>query len=448
MNVDDKATIAGRQCAITHKSDMFGKERFKVKFDDDGTGSGWLRGSEVDHFRTNSQASSSSPALPPEPATPTKPLPTINRRPSLCSDEEACFLRPSRSGPKKLTSCGSFWIGLIADIQYADRDDAQDYHGKQERHYRNALEITRNAVAIWNRSRVDIVVNLGDTIDGCNARLGQSQLAMATVLSVLDVCNVPRFDLIGNHELYNLGRADLCACNLRCFFKGRTYHSQQFGAHWSGIFLDAYDWSLLGVPENDLNYLEAEKIIRRHNPKVFTDGGDWTKDLPVELQKYVPFNGAISKTQLQWLEQELSTAESQKRRVLIFLHVPLYLPAAGPRTLVWNNDKVMKVLHGHRDTVVAVIAGHQHEGGYAKDPAGIHHVTMTSPMCAQLGTDCFAALQCQDNGTATFISYGRCCVETSTEGFGRSYSRLVLAKNAVNTPDGPAIDRPCPVTSI
>merc|ERR1712151_192610 len=98
-----------------------------------------------------------------------------------------------------------------------------------------------------------------------------------------------------------------------------------------------------------------------------------------------------------------------------------------------------KVLHAHKDSVVAVIAGHDHDGGYAIDTAGLHHITMNSPLIAKPGSDCFALLECHDDGWARFVAHGRACVESNTAGGGRSYPELILAKGVENVPeDDPA----------
>lgn len=60
------------------------------------------------------------------------------------------------------------------------------------------------------------VVQLGDIIDGCNSKLKESEKALKAVLEVLSRSVVPRYDLIGNHELYNLHRPELERCGLRC----------------------------------------------------------------------------------------------------------------------------------------------------------------------------------------------------------------------------------------
>lgn len=114
------------------------------------------------------------------------------------------------------------------------------------------------------------VVQLGDIIDGCNSKLKQSEKALKTVLDVLSRrwkalnktfetiqnsqteiwsvfefnyklftklveipwfwnCRspVPRYDLMGNHELYNLHRDALEKWGLRCGAAGCS--SKQFG---------------------------------------------------------------------------------------------------------------------------------------------------------------------------------------------------------------------------
>ena len=60
------------------------------------------------------------------------------------------------------------------------------------------------------------MVQLGDIIDGCNSKLKESEKALKAVLEVLSKSVVPRYDLIGNHELYNLHRPELEKCGLRC----------------------------------------------------------------------------------------------------------------------------------------------------------------------------------------------------------------------------------------
>mmetsp|Transcript_23441 Transcript_23441/g.52136 ORF Transcript_23441/g.52136 Transcript_23441/m.52136 type:complete len:350 (+) Transcript_23441:1-1050(+) len=334
-------------------------------------------------------------------------------------------------------------LGLIADIQYADQEDGTDFSGHERRHFRNALEVARAAVDHWNEANVEMVVQLGDVIDGINARAGASASALETVLEVLGKSRAKRrFDLIGNHELYNIRRDDLASSGLNCHGPGgATYYSVRVGAGWEAVFLDAYEHALIGVQDDHPSCLKAKEVMQANNPKVLSmvGGGDWFSGLPVEKHRYVPFNGGVSAEQVAWLGQVLEAAEKEGRSVLVFSHVAVHEAATKPKTLVWNSEEVLAVLHRHREAVVAVLSGHDHNGGYGVDEAGIHHVTMNAALTAEPGRDCFATLECRPDRTALFVAHGRACVESGTNGRGRAYSELVLARGAVNTPGGPAL---------
>ena len=51
-------------------------------------------------------------------------------------------------------------FGIIADVQYADKDDAGS------RNYRGSIDKLAAAVDTFNAQGVDFVINLGDFIDG------------------------------------------------------------------------------------------------------------------------------------------------------------------------------------------------------------------------------------------------------------------------------------------
>jgi len=261
---------------------------------------------------------------------------------------------------------------------------------------------------------------------------------MAAVLRIMEGCSAKRrFDLIGNHELYNIRRSDLPSSGLRLSPEGTTFHSAHLGGMWEAIFLDPYEHALIGMKEGECGYDKAVEIMQSSNPNVLSSigGGDWFAGLPEEKHRFVPYNGACSAEQVAWLDNALREATSNGRKVLIFTHVPLYAPATKLKTVVWNAEDVLSVLHKHQDAVVAVFAGHDHNGGYAVDSAGLHHITMNSPLTATPGSDCFAVLECHHDGIARFVAHGRACVESGTDGKGRAYSELILAKGFENTPE-------------
>lgn len=62
---------------------------------------------------------------------------------------------------------------------------------------------------------------------------------------------------------------------------------------------------LIGLPEDSPEFREAVELMQRQNPSVMEHGKDWFAGLPPEKHRFVPFNGAISRTQLKWMEEAI-----------------------------------------------------------------------------------------------------------------------------------------------
>jgi len=329
-------------------------------------------------------------------------------------------------------------VGIIADIQYADADDGSDFSGLEKRYFRNSIKILEAAVNCWNDIGVDSIITLGDAIDGrCRTHEGNTEVCLRRVLDVLERSRAPnaRIDMIGNHELYNFPREELRRCGLSLtepgVADGPFYWCRQLNEDWEAIFLDGYEHSLIGYPDGHPCLQAANNLIMANNPAVVDGkGGDWFDGLPVEKHRYVPYNGAISSTQLQWLNSRLAAAKASGRNVVVFSHIPVYQPATKPKTILWNSEEVLSVLHEHSETVVAVLAGHDHDGGYAVDDAGVHHITMNSPLTATPGEHCFGVLEFH-KGWAKLIAHGRAVCESNRK--GGTFPELILKKDAVNT---------------
>eukprot|EP00122_Pirum_gemmata_P021171 Pgem_evm1s19744 len=108
-----------------------------------------------------------------------------------------------------------FSFGLVADVQYLDREDGSNFVKTKIRRYRQTLNGLKMAVKLWNheiktKNKMLFIGQLGDLIDGFNKDDNKSQDAMDTILGILDKCVVSRFyHCIGNHELYNFTRLEL-----------------------------------------------------------------------------------------------------------------------------------------------------------------------------------------------------------------------------------------------
>jgi manganese-dependent ADP-ribose/CDP-alcohol diphosphatase len=272
-----------------------------------------------------------------------------------------------------------FSFGVIADVQHADCNDAKSFTGIQ-RYYRHALTGLKLAVGEWNkREDLTCIVQLGDLIDG-KAKATATE-TLARVRAVLDGrrCRTI-YHIIGNHELYNLNRDELKDTGLIT----QAYYSFKPHPGWRFIALDGFDISTIGWPEAHPNTAAAWKMLDALNPNNCraTDGSvDWTANLHKEMKRMVPFNGAIGDEQLQWLQTELQVAIQQEEMIMILCHIPFQPGSCNNNCLLWNYPEVLNVLHtygGRR--IVAVLAGHDHDGGFATDSTGIHHITFRSPL--------------------------------------------------------------------
>lgn len=340
-------------------------------------------------------------------------------------------------------------FGVIGDIQYADMDDGTDVLGIKPRYFRHTLDILRGSTSRW-RAEGDIafVAQLGDLVDGRNAPAGQSNTALATVLSEFP-SELPRVDLVGNHELYNWQREELFRSGLCLQGEGLPALADDAGAkavpglccscfgvdgeagRWEVICLDAYDVACIGYPEGHPMRVEAESILAQLNPQVFVPGVDWFHGVPEQLHRYVPYNGAMGAAQLDWLRGRLAACMEAGRKAIVLTHIPILEASTTPKTVLWNAEEVLQILRGEDGRcVVAVLAGHDHDAGYAVDPgSGIHHVTFLSPLiCAEgSGYSGAATVECYEDHIE-LVGHGVFCVESGTQARGQPYSHLSLRR--------------------
>jgi manganese-dependent ADP-ribose/CDP-alcohol diphosphatase len=301
-----------------------------------------------------------------------------------------------------------FSFGLIADIQYCDCDDASNFAGTEVRKYRGTLQQTRRAVDAWTgMADIRFVAQLGDLIDGQNAGkygagLGfstpQSNVALGRVTDELVRCKAPVYHAVGNHELYNFDWVGLRErlqqpergwriCDQRHPHDAPFHFSWRLEEGWTFVMLNCYAVSV-EQEKGSPGYEEAVETLRRHNPRCHEavtkglTGVDYFAGVEDETKlRYVPFNGGLGSVQLNWLKDTVREAVARGDRVVVFGHLPMLPEAASQRTLLYDADEALEILQAEgRGHVVAVIAGHLHRGGFAKDASGIHHLTVQSPL--------------------------------------------------------------------
>ena len=85
-------------------------------------------------------------------------------------------------------------VGLITDLQYADKDDGHEFISKRPRRFRRSLAALRSAVSRWRSEEVDRVFQLGDLIENGGA------FEDSPIVSVMESLPVPWHNSIGNHD--------------------------------------------------------------------------------------------------------------------------------------------------------------------------------------------------------------------------------------------------------
>ena len=210
-----------------------------------------------------------------------------------------------------------FAFGVIADIQFGDKDTRGD------RHYRESLGKLKECVEELNRRKLAFTIQLGDLIDGNNTP-EKTLSDLNSVLEVYNTLSMPRYHVVGNHCL-TAGKKELHErLGLSSFYYDFTVPSAQ---GWRFVVLDG----------NDAGY------------------------------------GVLGANQLEWLRSKLAGACANKEKVILFNHYAL-LNSAAQYIRMTTPEPVLQLIN-KSDCVVAYFAGHDHLGGYALQD-GIHHVTV------------------------------------------------------------------------
>jgi len=278
-----------------------------------------------------------------------------------------------------------FSFGVITDIQYANVDDGWDFHKTSKRYYRNSINLLKNAVQDWkNNKEISFIVQLGDLLDGINSKHKSSEESLN--LLVDQFLDYKVYHLIGNHELYNFSRSELE--DKLCY---GYYH---FSPHpqWRFILLDAFEFSTI-QPETEESALH---YLRQNNPNPVERSADWTQGLKGLDRRFMPYNGAVTDHQLEWLNRVLDEAEKEGQNVIILSHVPIAPGSCSDKCLLWNYDKVLQIVHS-KSCVKAILAGHDHSGGFTRDEHGIYHCTFKAVLEAPLGKNAHCTIQVYSN---------------------------------------------------
>lgn len=274
------------------------------------------------------------------------------------------------------------------------------------------------AVEAFQSRGMTHVVNLGDIIDGKTNPAASpskenlhvhpnSKAALKEVLDVLE--RKESYTLLhvdGNHERYCFGKDFLAYLPLPpgAHLPDPTlmYYSYTPTPGVLFVVLDGYDVCLLR-PEGSVEREEALRLLKAHNPHnpaAWGEGrGDFFQGVEGPNQRWCPFNGALGEGQLAWLRTTLEGAREGGCKVLVFSHILAFEGAVASRPgifthpcLLFNHAEVGALLGSFRDVVKGVFSGHLHTGAFGTDEAGIHHITLPSPLTHPQGSHCILTL--------------------------------------------------------
>eukprot|EP01087_Luapelamoeba_hula_P002343 TRINITY_DN12025_c0_g1_i1.p1 TRINITY_DN12025_c0_g1~~TRINITY_DN12025_c0_g1_i1.p1 ORF type:complete len:316 (+),score=58.88 TRINITY_DN12025_c0_g1_i1:16-963(+) len=275
-------------------------------------------------------------------------------------------------------------LGVIADVQYAPHlETGWDFHHIQQRHYQFSRESMCASLQDFAAHNVAAVIQLGDLLDGqCKKAPVEPKAILADLLNDYSriLGTTPVLHALGNHELYCFDNKQEAAEHFGVKAWNFTY---QPVPGWKIIMCDSYAMSTLDAQVAE----EAYAYLAKHNPNDLRKFGvDWLAGLAGPQQRYVPFNGALGEAQRRWLEQELDNCDDGTK-VIIATHIPIMEGSCQDSCLLWDCEEIKALFLKSKAKVVAVFAGHDHDGGYKLDErSGVHHITMPSPMlCKNVG---------------------------------------------------------------
>ena len=317
-----------------------------------------------------------------------------------------------------------FSFGVIADIQYAPIPDGSSFSGNP-RYYRHALKVSQTAFEAFQTHQMDLVVQLGDILDGkCQAIVQHGGEALVDTDNDNDdhddpglIClqhvqetmkayqHGPIIHTYGNHCLYNLPRSVLQE-QLHIPFIAEAPHDDLVGYYhvsaprsngFRFVVLDSYDIALLGRQPGTPKYDQAHAILEAHNPN-FDANMNSPQGLEGVQRRYVAFNGAVGETQLAWLRDTLAHARQAQERVILLSHQPIAPESSHCVCLIWNYEQVLDIVHDYADVVVASLSGHAHKGGYHYDTQhDIHYCVIAAALESKPPTKSYAMVDVYDN---------------------------------------------------
>jgi 3',5'-cyclic AMP phosphodiesterase CpdA len=266
-----------------------------------------------------------------------------------------------------------FSIGLVADVQYADREPVEAYNC----FYRQSPGKLADCVRVFNEAELDFVIQLGDFVD-------KDLASYEVVKPIWNEIKHDKYHVIGNHDLQET--ADY-ATIFKTLGLSNGYYSFSVKG-WRFIVIDTSEISLYSHAKGTPEYEEALAINNNLKERQVRNSSQWA--------------GMVGDQQLEWLSQQLGAADKAGEKVIVFGHHPI-ISSYEPAFTAWNGEKIVDSLESHV-SFKAYICGHDHKGDYVNHN-GRHYLTMES-MLWKPEVTAFGILHLSENNL-TLKGYGR-----------------------------------------
>jgi len=272
----------------------------------------------------------------------------------------------------------SFKIGVIADCQYCNCEV------KWNRYYKKAPQRLKEAVAVLNEDSLNYTIHLGDFID-------QKMSSLDSILPTWNSLKSKSYHVLGNHDF------DVDDTNKEKIIKKLNLENRYYS------FIKN-DWRFIVLDGNDLSfYGTTSKEKTQQTDSLFNQLKD--KNLPY-LKKW---NGGLSNTQLNWIQQELNKAVQENQKIGFYCHFPIF-PVDEHN--IWNREQFVSLIKPYKN-VKLFFNGHNHAGAYAF-VNNVHYLTFKGMVDTE-NTSAFAKVKFEKD--TVFI-----------EGFEREISRKLVIK--------------------
>ncbi len=229
-------------------------------------------------------------------------------------------------------------IGIFTDNQYCNCEV------EGVRNYPASLDKLDSVIRFFNASKVDAIFHLGDMID-------HDFSSYDSVIPRYRRSVIPVNFVLGNHD-YAVKDA-LKEKVLPMLGLSSGNYTRIIG-NWEFIILNGDDLSYF-APQTKTQKQERNTLVA---------------DLASGVRKNImPWNGGISREQLNWFNTQLLESQKSGRNVIVLCHFPVY-PSSSYNL---RNDQELVYIMTRYPCVKAYFNGHYHRGNYGF-AHGIHFV--------------------------------------------------------------------------